>query len=161
VADVAVVDTSPCVYLVGAGLLDLLRLAAPDVTIPRAAMNEVDAYGTDDPVARTIRATSWLRVVDVDSLPSAVQEFDLGDGESAVIAWALAHPGSEAILDDLQARKCAQALGVTLRGTLGLVLLAKQCGVMPEARPALDRLCQAGMYLSDRVMNRALSRIGE
>ena len=33
--------------------------------------------------------------------------WDFGAGESAVLAWCLAHPGSEAIIDDLSARRCA------------------------------------------------------
>ena len=76
-------------------------------------------------------------------------------------AWALAHPGSEAILDDLQARRCAAAHRLPVRGTLGLVLVAKQRGVVPAARPILDTLRRAGMYLSDAVRERALAAVGE
>ena len=41
-------------------------------------------------------------------------------GESTVLAWALAHPGARAIIDDLHGRRCAEALGIPLRGTVGL-----------------------------------------
>jgi predicted nucleic acid-binding protein len=50
---------------------------------------------------------------------------------------------------------------VPLRGTVGLVLAAKQAGRIAAARPVLERLRDSGMYLSDAVLNRALSRVGE
>jgi predicted nucleic acid-binding protein len=85
----------------------------------------------------------------------------LGDGESSVLAWAYQYPGTEVIVDDLAARRCAAALGLPVRGTLGLVLIAKQRGAITAARPVLERLRQSGMYLSDSVLNQALALVGE
>ncbi len=48
-----------------------------------------------------------------------------------------------------------------MRGTLGLVLTAKQRGHIPAARSVLLQLRQSGMYLSERVMNQALALVGE
>ena len=74
---------------------------------------------------------------------------------------AYAHPGSEAILDDLAARRCAATFNIPVRGTLGLALIAKQRGRIPSARHVLEQLRQGGMYVSDEVMNRALALVGE
>lgn len=62
---------------------------------------------------------------------------------------------------DLAARRGAAALEIPVRGTLGLVLVAKQRGELVAARPVLEQLRQAGMYLSDAVMNRVLAMVGE
>jgi predicted nucleic acid-binding protein len=66
-----------------------------------------------------------------------------------------------AIVDDLAARRFAAAHGVGVRGTLGLVLIARQRGVIPSARTTLEQLRRGGMYLSDAVLDQALSMIGE
>lgn len=95
------------------------------------------------------------------SVPPEVAAWRLDAGEEAVLAWAYAHPGCDAIIDDLAGRRCANALGIPLRGTLGLVLLATQCGHIQAARPVLEQLREAGMYLSDRVLEQALREIGE
>jgi predicted nucleic acid-binding protein len=58
-------------------------------------------------------------------------------------------------------RRCATTLGIPIRGTLGLVLTAKQRGEISTARPVLEQLRLSGMYLSDRVMNQALALVGE
>jgi predicted nucleic acid-binding protein len=71
-------------------------------------------------------------------------------------------PGrAEAILDDLAGRKCVANLGIPVRGTPGIVLVAKQRGLIPQARPVLEDMMQAGMYLSRKVLDQALQRVGE
>ncbi|MBI3892636.1 MAG: DUF3368 domain-containing protein, partial [Candidatus Wallbacteria bacterium] len=53
------------------------------------------------------------------------------------------------------------SIGVFDSWALGLVLLAKQRGTIPSARSVLERLRQAGMFLADTLMNRALTRVDE
>jgi predicted nucleic acid-binding protein len=65
------------------------------------------------------------------------------------------------VLDDLAARRCARSLAIPVRGTLGLILIAKQRHIIPAARPLLEQLRRTGMYLSDHVLNRALRAVGE
>ena len=77
------------------------------------------------------------------------------------VGLAQSHPGAEAVIDDLAARKCAAAIGVPVRGTLGIVLAAKRRNLIPLARPLVERLLQSGMYLSDSLMNGALALVGE
>jgi predicted nucleic acid-binding protein len=90
-----------------------------------------------------------------------VTAFGLGDGETAVLAYALDNPGSGVILDDRAARNAAAALGIPNQGTLAVVVFAKTLGLIPAARPVIEQLRHLGMYLSDQVMNRALAQVGE
>ena len=78
-----------------------------------------------------------------------------------MLAWCHAHQGTIAVIDDLAARRCAAAMSIPVRGTLGLVLTAKRKGRIDLARPVLESLRQAGMYLSDQVLEEALKRVGE
>jgi predicted nucleic acid-binding protein len=73
----------------------------------------------------------------------------------------MAHPGTLAIIDDYAARTCAAVLGVPVKGTLGLALLAKQQGRVGAARPLVQELRRAGLYLSDTVTREALALVGE
>jgi predicted nucleic acid-binding protein len=90
-----------------------------------------------------------------------VLNWSLGAGESSVIAVALTDPGCEVILDDRDARRCAQAMKVGVRGTLGLVVLAKQIGSISSARPVFEHLRQVGLFLTDDLANQALALVGE
>lgn len=160
-AELAAVNASPLIFLAHAGFLDFLRFAAPEIVVPRAVAEEIRRRGSADPTARALLETSWLLERETPEPPARLQAWDLGQGESGVLAWCLANPGSQAIVDDLSARRCAATLGVPVRGTLGLVLIAKERGHIPAARPILEDLREAGMYLSDAVLDRALARVGE
>ncbi len=129
--------------------------------VPRSVADEVQGYGPDDPAARALRECAWLRPVADAGLPTSVLAWDLGAGESSVIAWAIANAGAIAVLDDLPARRCARAHSLRVKGTLGLVIDAKRAGVIPSARAVIDELRAAGMYLSDRVLAPALAEMGE
>ena len=151
-----VINASPLIYLSKASLIDLLQLLGPEVLIPQAVATEILKRGTSDITAQVIETVPWLKVIETPAVESLIQAWDLGPGESAVLTWAYRHSGCEAIMDDLAARRCAAALEIPARGTLGLVLVAKQRGEIPSARTVLEQLRQAGMYLSDAVINRAL-----
>ncbi len=94
-------------------------------------------------------------------MPELIQSWDLEPGESAVLTWGYVHPNTEVIVDDLAARRCAVALEIPVRGTLGLVLTAKQRGTIVAAQPILEQMRDSGMYLSERVMNQALALVRE
>ena len=160
-AEPPVVNASPLIFLSRANVLGLLRLDGGEVLVPLDVADEIERRGPTDVTARAIKDNAWLVVVEAPPIPALIQAWDLGRGESAVLSWAYNHPGTVAIVDDLAARRCAAALGIPVRGTLGLVLAAKERGVISAARPILDQLRLSGMYLSDRVMNQALTLVGE
>jgi predicted nucleic acid-binding protein len=161
VAEPAVVNASPLIFLASAGLAEVAQLAGTPVQIPRAVVEEIERFGPTDAAAVAVKQLDWLVVVDSGPAPAIIERWDLGAGETSVLTWAYAHPGTTAVLDDLAARRCANSLGIPIRGTLGLILTAKRRGVIPQARPVLEQLRAAGMYLSDSVMNRALKTVGE
>ena len=160
-AEPPVINASPLIFLSRGGLVDLLQLLGDEVLVPSAVAVEIQQRGTEDPTVVALRQTNWLVVVETPPTPEIIQSWDLGKGESSVLTWAYIHPGTEAIVDDLAARRCAAVLGIPVRGTLGLVLTAKQRGKIAAARPILENLRSLVMYLSDRVINQALALVDE
>ncbi|HXM51434.1 MAG TPA: DUF3368 domain-containing protein [Pyrinomonadaceae bacterium] len=145
-AEPAVVNASPLIFLSRAGLLNLLQLLSSEIVVPEIVATEIGVRGKNDPTAQAIANTTWLVVNQTPTVPTQIQSWGLGLGESSVLAWAHSHPGSEAIIDDLAARRCAAAFNIPVRGTLGLALIAKQRGRIPSARDVLEQLRQSGMY---------------
>lgn len=156
-----VIDASPVIHLSRAGCLAFLEVVGPRIIVPLPVVEEIQAHCKDDVTARTIAEIPWLAVVPAPPIPAEIAVWDLGAGESSVLAWARAHPGSVAILDDLEGRRCALALQIPLIGTLGVVLVAKRRGIIPAARPILEKLAARGMYLSPSVIDQALALVGE
>jgi predicted nucleic acid-binding protein len=160
-SDALVVNASPLIFLGNAGRLELLRTVdSCRVIVPQIVFDEVTKAGSTDLAARSVGAADWLECVPSPPVPTAIVEWDLGPGESAVIATALATAGARAVLDDLSARKCALAIGLPILGTLGVVIAAHRRGVVGNPRQVLLELRARGMWLSDAVVDRALRLAG-
>jgi predicted nucleic acid-binding protein len=65
------------------------------------------------------------------------------------------------ILDDALARRHAKVLGITLTGTLGILLDAKRRGLVPAVTPLVDDLQHAGFRLSEGTRSAVLRMAGE
>lgn len=162
VSEVIVVNASPLIFLGNAGRIDLLlALGASRVLVPDTVFDEVTKSRHADRAAATVRGADWLERTAAPQVPAAVIEWDLGVGESCVIATALTLPGSRTVIDDLLGRKCALSLGIDVIGTLGVVIAAHRRGVVDDPRRVLLDLRAAGMWLSDEVIARALRIAGD
>jgi len=132
-----IVNTSPLIHLAESGHLDLLRDAADAVWVPEPVAGEIRAYGENDPTARALVSSPWLIVKPVTTISPEILAWNLGAGEASVLALAQAFPDVTAVIDDLAGRRGAEALGLPLKGTVGLVLSAKLSGQIPNARALL------------------------
>jgi len=132
------VNASPLIVLARAGRLDLLKLDSDRIVVPAAVAEEIAAHS--DEAARALAEHPWLERLPPMPVSASVAAWDLGDGESAVLSWAAAHPGCVAVIDDYAARICAEVLGVPVVGTLGLALRAKRRGRVLLAGPLIEEL---------------------
>lgn len=65
------------------------------------------------------------------------------------------------MLDDRAARNCAVALNIPVRGTLGVLLLAKREGILEYVRPAFEAWVEAGLRITPDILQTALRLAGE
>ena len=152
-----VVNASPLILLAKIGHLHLLTELADELVVPEAVLDEVNVGPEDDPARRFFVSTS-LPTVAV-TLDATIMAWDLGDGETAVLSYAGTHAGWTAIIDDGAARRCARALAIPLLGTLGIILRARQAGLIEAATPLLQALKAAGIRLDDEVIRNALRAV--
>ena len=156
-----VVNASPLILLGKSGQLGLLGALAERIAVPRAVVREVGAKPDGDGTLQAINASASFVIVD-DEVPSSdILSWDLGAGETQVIAHAAAHGHERVVLDDLEARRCAQSMGLAIIGTLGIVVRAKAMGAIHQAGPAIRRLREAGLYVTDELVARLLREVGE
>jgi predicted nucleic acid-binding protein len=146
-----VVDTSTVVVLARARRLPLLEQLCATVVLPAAVVEEILAGPSDD-LARKAVADGWGCRPDPLEVPDQVASWGLGRGESSVLSEALCRPPATAILDDAQARRCARTLGIPVKGTLGICLLASRGGFVPSFIDLFEEIRAAGLYLDDQVI---------
>jgi predicted nucleic acid-binding protein len=156
-----VVNASPLIFLSQIDSLSILPQLARASIVPASVQSEIRASRKRHPTFKEVEIPAWMQIEPDLPIPNAIAGWDLGAGESQVLARALLLPDSEAVLDDLQARHCARAIGVPATGTLGILLRAKRRGIIPAARPLVEELIQKRMYLSRELVETALSDVGE
>ena len=154
-------NTSPLQYLHQIGQLSILPALAEYIIVPPAVLAGLEvgiAIGLDLPQPQNLK---WIKIVAPVSATAAPLITDLGPGESQVLMLALEIPGSVALLDDALARRVANANGIPIRGTIGLLLDAKRAGHLTAVKPSLDRLQELGFRLAQKTREAVLELAGE
>jgi len=156
-----VLNASPLIVLARVGRESLFFDLVEQVVVPRAVAMEIQA-GPPEDQARQVLAVGRFAIVETPPPPAEIMAWDLGAGETAVLSFALTEAGWTAILDDAAARKCALSFSLPIKGTLAIVLLAKQRGLIPSAAEVLRSMRATGFYLDDQTVREALLRtVGE
>lgn len=156
-----VVDASPIILLAKTGHLDLLPATADELLIPKAVAEEIRQAASDDPARAWLDADGDRFVEPTGPVQETVAAWDLGRGESRVLSVGVRRDGWTAVLDDGAARRCGKGLDVPIIGTLGLLVVAKRKGALKAVRPATRALRQAGLHVSDAVVEQVLRMAGE
>ena len=154
-------NTSPLLYLHQIGQLDLLRQLYGHVVVPDGVAKELargTQLGIDVP---DIQRHPWLKVEETPERRLLRALVDLGPGEAEVIALGLSHAGSLLLLDDGLARRMAALLGLRFTGTIGLLVKARQAGVLDSVLPSLQALRKSTFRVTDELIRWALREAAE
>nr|WKN39433.1 DUF3368 domain-containing protein [Tunicatimonas sp. TK19036] len=149
--NVIISDTSCLILLDKIGQLELLKGVYQRIIITPEILNE---FGKDLP--------DWIVVErPKDHSIQQVLEQTLDVGEASAIALAFQFPNATLIIDDLKARKVGKGLKLKFTGTLGVIVKAKEKGVIKSIKPIIKKLTQTDFRISENVIKEILKRSGE
>jgi len=153
-----VANASPLIILGKIAQIPLLPILAQSLVIPARVASEINAGPETDPARQWLSGPGRTYVQDTGPVEPLIAGWDLGRGESEVLSWALMYPGFEVIVDDLASRKCARALQLPVRGTLGVLLLARKEGHLADFEAVLAQVQEAGLHITTEILE-ALRRL--
>ncbi len=156
-----VINASPLIILFRGHLESLLPALFSEISIPVAVWSEVTGGGYRDESVSGLINAEWAKKVKVPVISPSVAAWDLGIGESEVLSFAMEHPGFRAMVDDKAARRCAKTLRIQTLGTGGMLLLAKQRGLIKSVSDTLDNLRISGLWMSDELVDLFRREAGE
>lgn len=111
---------------------------------------------------REVLSATWIQAVPVkDRLAVEVllDEMDRGEAETIVLAREL--HADWVLMDEKKGRRKLAELGLQKIGTLGILLKAKQVGLLPVIRPDIEQLRQKGFSISQDVIDAVLHQAHE
>lgn len=121
---IIVADSSPLNHLVQIGHADILPAVFGSVVAPPAVINELRHAHTPAAVRAFVdNPPAWF-TVRAPTIAEPQLKPKLGPGERAAITLSLELKADFLLLDDLDARRAAIRLGLTVTGTLGAIRFA-------------------------------------
>lgn len=157
---VIVSNTTPLIGLVRIKRLALLPQLFERIIIAEGVYREIVEY--DHKGADLIRETDWIDVTKVkDRLAVEVllDELDIGESETIVLSREVS--ADIVLMDERKGRRKVRQLGFNLSGTVGVLLRAKEKGLIDLLKPELDALHQQSFYISESLREDALRFSGE
>lgn len=104
----------------------------------------------------------WVQVKNVENVQyQKILEYELGAGEASSIALGLELKNSVLIIDELKGRKIAERLSLKYSGTFGLILKAKQMGLVKEVKPIIDKILETNFRISNQIITAVLQAADE
>lgn len=160
---IIVSNTTPLIGLASIQRFELLKHLFGELYIAQAVYDEAVVAGREVGGAkREVSTANWIKTVRVkDRLAVEVllDELDLGEAETIVLAREL---GADWVLmDEKKGRRKLTQMGLKKIGTAGILLKAKQVGLLPAVRPELEQLRQRGFSISQSVIDAVLRQANE
>jgi predicted nucleic acid-binding protein len=154
-----IADTGPINYLVLIGNIDLLPVLFEKVILPSAVQAEL----TDPDAPPSVRSwiadpPAWLEVHE-----TLGRQFDrasvegLDEGETAAIALAISLGADLLLMDDRKGVIVARGKGLRVTGTLGVLELAAQRGLINFAQ-AVNRLRRTTFRIPEALLDSLMKR---
>lgn len=160
---IIVSNTTPLIGLASIQRFDLLRELFGKIYISNAVYDEVVTAGREAGGAkREVSTATWIEVVAVKNrlaIDPLLDELDLGEAETIILAREL--EADWVLMDEKKGRRKLAEFGLKKIGTVGILLKAKQVGLLPVIASDLERLHQQGFRISRTVINMVLKQANE
>lgn len=152
-------NSTPIISLTMIGQIALLPQLFGTIYIPRAVYRELHAKKA--PGHHEVDA-SYFQVKEIQGTPYIgflLHDLDRGEAEAIMLAKEL--QADTVIIDERAGYRLAQAQGLHVIGTLTVLLIARNQGLILSVKPLLDNMIQQGRWYSQFVYNDFLQKIGE
>lgn len=147
-----VVNSTPIITLSVIDKLYILKDLYRQVIIPQAVFKEVILEGDSRAGADFTVKYDFIKtqaIINKDA--KRFFQTSLHEGEVEVMILAQEISSDLCIIDDFLARKYAKHLGLNVTGTLGVLIKAKEKGVLKEIKPLINNLINNGIYIDNNL----------
>lgn len=143
-------------------MLHLLKNIYQEVWIPKAVYHEISAKPGSKCKQDVDACLDFIHVENIkNEMAKAFFKTQLHDGEVEVMILAKELQADLVIIDDRNAKKHAAYLGLPVTGTLGVLIKAKNSGLITELKPLLEQMTKNGIYISKSLIELCLKQVGE
>lgn len=156
---ILVADSSALIALSSCKSLYLLDALFGTVIVPETVFHE--ATNSDKPEAESLRIYLGGKVRQVDMGGYVYLDGFADAGETEAMLLFKQVDADKLLIDDKRGRKVAKINNISTIGSLGVLLAAKQAGLITEVAPLVDQISSGLIYLSSELIKTVLDIAGE
>ena len=153
-------NTTPIISLLKISQLDILKKLYGKIFIPEAVHAEIDA-GKSKKYYKDLSIINWINIVQIQDNLAIKYFMDMDSGEAEAIVLATEIGADLIILDEKIGRFHAKHADLKVTGTLGVLIKAKQQGLISELKPLLFELVEKDVWINEKLIKAVLKHIGE
>ena len=153
-----IADSGPIFSLALIDKLDLLNSLFDVIKIPQAVWDEISSHDSK-PFHHRICHYFKDKVEQIKGFNDLTFVMDYGESESVILYKEL--QADYLLIDDKKARSLAENFGINCIGTIGLLSISKDKGLIDSLRPIFDELIRNKRYYSIDLLNAVLTQKGE
>lgn len=144
-------NTTPLINLLKIDRLGLLESLYGEIFVPFSVYNEVEegkkkTYYTD------LKKYDWIKIIELKNESALKLLIDLDKGEAETIAIAQELDCDLVLMDEKLGRRHAKNFNLTITGTLGILIKAKQLGLITNLTETLTELKSKGTYFNEEII---------
>ncbi|KKC28489.1 DUF3368 domain-containing protein [Caldanaerobacter subterraneus] len=150
-----VANSTPLIILSNIDKIEILKKLYGTIYIPSGVFEEVNFTGN-------FKSYDFIKVANIKNKEAKqFSPVSLHKGEIEVMILAKEINADLCIIDDYLARKHAKNLGLTVTGTLGVLIKAKEKKILKEVKPLLDKMLEKNFYIDRKLYSEVLEICGE
>ncbi|MGB3548019.1 MAG: DUF3368 domain-containing protein [Saprospiraceae bacterium] len=157
---IVVSDTTAISNLYQIGIADILKELYEEINISPGVFRELSKV--EEQASFLKNESNWIVIkhpVDQYLVSKLLNDLDLGEAESIVLALEL--KADYLIMDEKLGRKFAAEYGVKITGVLGVLIRAKQKGIIENISRYIEKLQDIGFWLNPKLVKKVLDSLDE
>jgi len=149
-------DSSALIALTIVDKLELLEKIFDTIYVPQSVYDEVVV--SHKPQSRKLQTflSDKIKTVKLD-----ISKMGLGQGELEAIRLYKDLNADFLLIDDKRAKSFAKLNGVNVIGSLGVLMLAKEMGLVETIKDDLQKLEDSNLFISKHLVETILREVGE
>lgn len=152
-----VVNSTPLIALSIINKLDILKQLYGKVYVPYGVYEEICVEGSSRVGSDILKNTDFLIIEKIKNEDARkFFQTSLHKGEVEVMILGNEIKVDLCIIDDLLARKYAKYLGFNITGTLGILIKAKEKGIIQDVKSLADELIRNNIYIDDKLYRKVM-----
>lgn len=147
---VIIADTSCLIIYETINQLEILHKTFPVISVTQQVAEEFGDLPNWITIKEISNSSQYLELAEI-----------LGKGEASSITLALEAKDSILIIDEKKGRKMAQKLGIDIIGSLGILVKAKEKGIIKSVGQILGKIDGTNFRISENIKQKIIKEASE